>query len=161
MACALAGVSACHRKTDPAPAPAPAARVVVPVAAKKGPTVAEQTRGMVEAVSQGKSQLPVQLRFELAQRPAVGQSLDINVAILPDIDASGADLVVASGEGFTVAPGGGQFELGAIEVGGVYRRTVKVSPTAPGVLVLNLTVSLKHDEMTESRAFSVPLIVER
>jgi hypothetical protein len=51
--------------------------------------------------------------------------------------------------------------LGAVEVGGVYRQVVKVSPAAAGVLLLNLTVSLKHDEMTESRVFSIPLIVER
>jgi hypothetical protein len=36
-----------------------------------------------------------------------------------------------------------------------------VTPTADGVLLLGLTVSLKHDDMTESRAFSIPLIVER
>jgi len=36
-----------------------------------------------------------------------------------------------------------------------------VTPMADGVLLLSLTVSLKHDEMTESRAFSIPLIVER
>jgi hypothetical protein len=161
MACAVVGSSACHRDRDPAPPPVPAASVVLPVAVKRGPTAAEQTRGMVEAASQGKSQLPVQLKFELAQRPNVGQPLDINVAILPDIDASGADIVVAGGEDLNVAPGGNQFELGAVEVGGVYRRTVKVSPGAAGVLLLNLTVSLKHDEMTESRVFSIPLIVER
>jgi hypothetical protein len=43
----------------------------------------------------------------------------------------------------------------------VYRQSVKVTPTADGVLLLGLTVSLKHDEMIESRAFSIPLIVER
>ncbi len=160
MGCAVMGFSACHRDSEPAPPPVPVARVVVPVV-KKGPTAAEQTRGMVEAASQGKSQLPVQLKFELAQRPAVGQTVEINVAVLPDIDASGADIVVVGGDGLTVAPGGSQFELGAVEVGGVYRQSIKVNPAAAGVLLLNLTVSLKHDEMTESRAFSIPLIVER
>ncbi len=160
MACAVAAASGCHRNSD-APPPVPVARVLVPVAVKKGPSTAEQTRGMVEAASQGKSQLPVQLKFELGQRPSVGQTVDINVAVLPDIDASGADLVVVGGEGLTVAAGASQFELGAVEVGGVYRQVVKVSPAAAGVLLLNLTVSLKHDEMTESRAFSIPLIVER
>ena len=48
-----------------------------------------------------------------------------------------------------------------VEAGQVYRQSVKVTPTADGVLLLNLTVSLKHDEINESRAFSIPLIVER
>ena len=38
----------------------------------------------------------------------------------------------------------------------MYRQSVKVTPTAEGVLLLGLTVSLKHDEMTESRVFSIP-----
>jgi hypothetical protein len=36
-----------------------------------------------------------------------------------------------------------------------------VTATGDGVLLLGLTVSLKHDEMTDSRAFSIPLIVNR
>ena len=160
MACAVAAVSACHRNSDPPP-PAPVPRIVVPVAVKKGPTAAEQTKGMVEAASQGKSQLPVQLKFELAQRPSVGQTLDINIAVMPEIDASGADIVVAGGEGLTVAPGASQFELGGGRGGRGLPPEHQGEPGRGRVLLLNLTVSLKHDEMTESRAFSIPLIVER
>jgi hypothetical protein len=54
-----------------------------------------------------------------------------------------------------------QIDLPAIEAGQVYRQSVKVTPTEDGLLLLSLTVSLKHDETTESRAFSIPLIVER
>jgi hypothetical protein len=161
MACAVATLSACHRDSDPAPQAVPVPRAAVPVPVKKGPTAAELTKGMVEAASQGKSQLPVQLKFDLSQRPTVGQTLDINIAVMPQIDASGADIEVAGGEGLTVAPGANQLELAAVAAGEVYRQSIKVSPTAAGVLLLNLTVSLKHDEMIESRAFSIPLIVER
>jgi hypothetical protein len=43
----------------------------------------------------------------------------------------------------------------------VYRQSIQVTPTADGVLLLSLAISLKHDELTESRVFSIPLIVER
>jgi hypothetical protein len=36
-----------------------------------------------------------------------------------------------------------------------------VTPAVDGVLLLSLTVALKHDEISESRAFYIPLIVER
>jgi hypothetical protein len=36
---------------------------------------------------------------------------------------------------------------------------VTLTPTAEGVHLLGFTVSLKHDEITESRTFSVPIIV--
>ena len=162
MVCAVAAASACHRDSNPAPQPVPVPRVAVAVPVKKGPTAAELTKGMVEAASQGKSQLPVQLKFDLSQRPIVGQTVDINIAVMPQIDASGADIEVAGGEGLTVAARHeSDRNWPAVEAGEVYRQSIKVSPTAVGVLLLNLTVSLKHDEMTESRAFSIPLIVER
>jgi hypothetical protein len=157
--CTLAAVGACHRDSDAPPAPAPAPRATVPAVANKGPGAEQLTAGMVEAASQGKSQLPVKLKFELQTRPTLGQPLDIDIAVLPQIDGSPAGIQVAGGEGLTVVPGANQVDLPAVEAGHVYRQSVKVTPTADGVLVLNLTVSLKHDDMTESRAFSIPLIV--
>jgi hypothetical protein len=162
MLCALAAASACHKDsgtTPPPPTPKP--HISVPVVAKKGPSAAELTAGMVEAASQGKSQLPVDLKFDLKQRPTPGQALDIDIALIPQIDAGAADIQVTGGDGLTVAPGMNQIDLPAIEAGQVYRQSVKVTPTADGVLLLGLTISLKHDEMTESRGFSIPLIVER
>ena len=114
---------------------------------------------MVEAASQGKSQLPVKLKFDLQHRPTLGQPLDVNIAVLPQIDASLGGIQVAGGDGLTLVPGANQVDLPAIEAGQVYRQSIKLTPTADGVLLLSLTVSLKHDDVTESRAFSIPLIV--
>jgi hypothetical protein len=161
MLCALAAASACHKDPGTPPPPAPTPHISVPVVAKKGPSAAELTAGMVEAASQGKSQLPVELKFDLKQRPTQGRALDIDIALIPQIDAGAADIQVTGGDGLTVAPGTNRIDWPAVEAGQVYRQSVKLTPSAQGVLVLGLTVSLKHDEMIESRAFSIPLIVER
>jgi len=162
LLCALVATSACHKDPGtPPPPPTPKPHITVPVVAKKGPSAAELTAGMVEAASQGKSQLPVELKFDVKQRPTPGQAVDIDIALIPQIDGGAADIQLTGGEGLTVAPGTKQIGLPAVEAGQVYRQSVKVTPTADGVLLLNLTVTLKHDEMTESRAFSIPLIVER
>ena len=161
MLATLAVLSACHKDSGTAPQPVPAPHVSAPVVAKKGPSAADLTAGMVEAANQGKSQLPVELKFDLKQRPALGQALDIDIAVVPQIDASPANIQVTGGDGLTVAQGPNQIDFPAVEAGQVYRQSVKVTPTADGVLLLSLTVSLKHDEVTESRAFSIPLIVER
>jgi hypothetical protein len=161
MLCALAAIGACHRDSDTEPQPKPAPRVAAPPPVRKGPSAAELTAGMVEAAIQGKPQVPVLLKFDLAQRPIVGQTLDINLAVVPQIDASAVQIQVVGGDGLSVAAGTNQIDLPAVEAGQVYRQTVKVSPTAEGVLLLNLTLSLKHDEITESQAFSIPLIAIR
>jgi hypothetical protein len=158
LLCNLAAFSACHRSSD-APVPAPQPTVAVPAVVKKGPGADQLTAGMVEAVSQGKSQLPIKLKFELRQRPALAQALDINIAVLPQIDAELAGIQVSSGDGLTVPSAANQLDPAAVQAGQVYRHDIRVTPTAEGVLLLNLTVSLKHDDMTESRAFSIPVIV--
>jgi hypothetical protein len=43
----------------------------------------------------------------------------------------------------------------------VYHQSIEVTPATEGVLLLGLTVSLKQGDMTDSRVFSIPLIVER
>jgi hypothetical protein len=159
--CTLLLIGACHRDSGtPPPTAAPTPHIRVPVV-KKGPTAAELTAGMVEAAGQGKSDVGVQLKFELQQRPTVGRPLDINVAVLPQIDANAADLQVTGGDGLTVAAGAAHFDLAAVESGQAYRQSFTVTPGVEGVLLLGLTVSLKHDDTTDTRAFSIPLIVER
>lgn len=158
LLCALAAIGACHRGSD-APAPAPQPTVAMPAVAKRGPGAEQLTAGMVEAVSQGKSQLPVKLKFELRQRPTLAQPLDIDIAVLPQIDAQASGIQVTGGDGLTVPAVANQLDSTAVQAGEVYRHDIRVTPTAEGVLLLNLTVSLKHDDMTESRAFSIPVIV--
>jgi len=105
-------LSACHKDSGPPPQPAPQPRVSsAPVIAKKGPSAADLTAGMVEAASQGKSQLPVELKFDLKQRPALGQALDIDIAVVPQIDASPANIQVTGGDGLTVAQGPNQIDF--------------------------------------------------
>jgi hypothetical protein len=158
---AAAMVSACHKDEGGAAAPAVQVKPKAPVAPKPGPSVAEQTADMVEAAAQGKSQLPVQLKFELKQRPKMGQALDINLALIPQIDASPAIIKVTGGDGLTVPSEAAEFSIPAAAAGEIYRQTVKVTPDAEGVLLLGVTVSLKHDELTDLKSFSIPLIADR
>lgn len=160
--CSAALFGACHRDsgTPPPSAPPPTPHIRVPVV-NKGPTAADQTAGMVQAASQGKSELAVELKFELQRRPTVGQPLDINIAVLPQINADPAEIQVTGGDGLTVAPGASHFNLAAVEAGQVYRQSLTVTPSTDGVVLLSLTVALKHGDQADTRVFSIPLIVER
>jgi len=158
---AAAMLSACHKDDGSAAAPAAPVKPRLPVAARAGPTVAQQTANMVEAAAQGKSQLPVQLKFELTQRPKMGQVLEINLALIPQIDGTPAIIKVIGGDGLTVPSETSEFNIPAAAAGEIYRQTVNVTPDAEGVLLLGVTVSLKHDELTDLKTFSIPLIADR
>ncbi|MEO7207745.1 MAG: hypothetical protein ABI356_06060 [Steroidobacteraceae bacterium] len=165
MLCAVAAlaVAACNKDSGSTPAPNAAAHVKPrsTVAPKPGATAAEQTAGMVQAASQGKSTVPVELKFDIAQRPKVGQPLDINLALIAQIAASPATIQVNGADDVSVAASAHQFDIPSEEPGEVYRETVSVTPNAEGVVLLGVTVTLKHDEIIDQRFFSIPLIAER
>jgi hypothetical protein len=163
LLCVTVAVAACNRDSGSAPAANAVSHIKpkAPVAPKPGATAAEQTAGMVQAASQGKSSVPVELKFDIAQRPKVGQPLDINLALIAQITASPATIQVTGADDISVAPGANQFDIPAEEAGEVYRETVNVTPNAEGVVLLGVTVSLKHDETVEQRVFSIPIIAER
>jgi hypothetical protein len=163
MLVCVAALCACHGDggTPATPNAAPSTQVKTAPPVKKGPSAADQTAGMVEAASQGKSTVPVELKFDLPQKPQLGKALQVDIAVMPQIAASPAAIQITGAEGLEVASDTSKIEIPNVESGEVYRQSLKVTPTVDGVLLLGLTVSLKHDEIIESRGFSIPLIVDR
>jgi ethanolamine ammonia-lyase small subunit len=160
LLCAVAALGACHGDSSQSPSGKAAPAKHASAAAKKGPTPEELTAGMVQAVTQGKSQVPVTVKFDLLQRPAVGQALDIDIAMLPQITADQATVQVSASDGLNVAADSRQIDFAAVEATQVYRHKISVTPTAAGVYFVDFAVTLAHDAISESRSFSVPIIVE-
>ncbi len=153
--CTIIAVTACGGGTSQPTAGKPAVHIKAPVTSvKKGPSVDEQTVGMVEAASPGKSLVPVALKFELAARPVVGAALDVNIALVSQVAATAAAIQATASDGLDLPAGAGDMTFPALEAAQVYRRTLTVTPMAAGVLFLSFAVTLKHDEITETRAFS-------
>ena len=152
-------LGACNGDAKQMPVPTPAAPVNKPAAVQRGPTPAEQTAGMVEAATIGKSTVPVALKFDLSARPTVGQPLEVVVAVMPQIEAAAATLQVVGSDGLQLAEGNTPIEIAPADPSRVYRETLKMTPTVEGVQLLNLSVALKHDDIVETRAFSLPVIV--
>jgi hypothetical protein len=157
--CALAVLSGCQKESGTAPAAAKKAHERADMSGKQGPTQEEMTAGMVEAVTQGKSQAPVSMKFDLPSRPVEGQPVEVAIALLPQIAADKATVNVTGSEGLQLASEDNQFEFPAVDPAQVYRHNVKVTAAAEGVYLLTLNVTLKHDPLDDIRVFSVPIIV--
>ena len=156
---AIAGLAACHRHPGNAPAaPAKPQAGVQAVAQNQGSNPQESTAGMVEAVTQGKaSQAPIELKFDLLERPVQGQPFEVAIALLPQMAARSVTVAVTGSDGLKIDPG--DFEFPAIEAAQVYRHSIKVTPTTEGFYLLTLSVSLLHDQTSDSHVFSVPILV--
>jgi hypothetical protein len=162
LLCAAAAVSACHKDSSANPAVQAAQPFAkAPAVPRKGPTVAELTAGMVEAAAQGKSQAPVALKFELVQRPKVGQAVEINLALIPQVTAGPVTMKVSSTDPLTLAADSNEFDFPEILAGEVYKSKLNVTPTGEGVLLIGVTVTVKHDELTDAKVFSIPIIADR
>jgi hypothetical protein len=157
--CAVALLTACHGDSSQTPAPKRILHAPAPAVAKHGANAQELTAGMVEAVSIGNTQVPVKVKFDLAQRPVVGKPLEIAIAVMPEINAGSATVHITGSDGLELASGNGLTEIPSVEAAAVYRQSVELTPTADGVQLMEVSVALKHDEITETRAFSIPLIV--
>ncbi len=160
LLCLLATLTACHGDSGEAPkaaaaAPKAAATVLKPT---PGPTAAEQTAGMVEASALGKSQLPVQLKFDLSERPVRGRPLTIALAVLPQLSADQASLEVSGSEALQVASPGTR-SLGALEPAQVVRQSLHLTAAQDGIQLLEVKLTVHHDEQSETREFAIPLII--
>ncbi len=156
--CLACAASACHGGSHPsAGAGSPGARK--PDAAAAGPTIAAQTVGMVEAPGSHKSTVQVALKFALAQAPVVGTPLAIDLAVIPRITADAATITVAPSPAFGVAPSGRTTTWAPVDPTKAYHHRVTVTPAEEGVGELDVAVSLRHDGISETRDFSLPLIV--
>jgi hypothetical protein len=159
---ALGGIlllAACHGDSTDAPLPSkPAPQKKAALPAKRGPSPEELTAGMVEAVPLGKSTLPMSVKFDVTDRPVVGQPLEVAIALIAQVSGS-ASVQVTSTEGLKIAPGFGPIDIAAVDPTQAYRVSIPTTPAADGIQQLTLNVSLTHDDTTEARSFSVPIIV--
>lgn len=159
--CCCGWLAACSQEASPPSSVATTPRIKAPAPARKGPSAEEQTVGMSAAPTTGKAPLPADLKFELAERPKIGQVLEINLALLPKFDGGPATIQVSGSPGLDAPQGDIPFEVPEVAAGEVYRHTLHLTPTTDGVLLVYITVSLKHDEVSDSQVFSLPIIVDR
>ena len=130
-------------------------------AVRKAPNpTAALSRHMVSAVPANKpAAVPVQVRFELRERPSVAQPLDIDLVIIPMSAAidrvsgtvatdDGLDLV----EGAQIAPTERPAEGVPLDY------SVKVLPRHDGIFTFNAVVKVDSGGQTSTETFSMPVI---
>jgi hypothetical protein len=123
-------------------------------------TTDELLRSMVSAVAaKHPSPTPIQVKFDLRDRPRVGQPVDVDLAIVP-MSAS-VDRVsgkVVGEEGLEVVDGA---QIAATEhpvEGAPIRQAVKVVPKQEGVFTIHALVTVEAGSETSSETYAIPLI---
>jgi len=120
----------------------------------------EISRNMVSAVASNKpSTLPVQVKFELRDRPDVGQPVALDLAIVP-MSAS-VDRVfgkVEGEDGLELVEGA---EIAASDrppEGVPIRHSVKVLPKRAGIFTVRASLTVDAAGVASTESYSIPLI---
>jgi hypothetical protein len=148
-------VAACGRgKEETANAPAE------PTADTAAPAVVEnpEDKRLANAVATGKTAAPVDLKYDVLAKPAVGQPFEIELVFLPRLAANVLEVEVTGIPGLTIVSGGAvKFE--GITAGERYATKVLAQGEANGLFYANVVVRMITDVQIEARTFSVPVAV--
>lgn len=116
---------------------------------------------MVTAVAPGKQAAPVEMKFDVARRPQVGQPLAITVAAIvraPNVED--LQVLFQSTDGIEVTAGAESRPLQQPKEGDALSHTVTVTPTREGVLYVSAVALVTiGDTGSLARAFAIPVIV--
>jgi hypothetical protein len=118
------------------------------------------SRNMVTAVASTKpSAVPLQVKFELRGRPAVGQPVDIDLAIVPisgNVDRVSGK--VEGEDGLELVEGGDIDASDRPTEGVPIRHAVKVLPKHEGIFTVRAVLTVNASGAASTESYSMPLI---
>jgi hypothetical protein len=131
-----------------------------PVTRKSVNATDELLRNMVSAVAANKpSSTPIQVKFDLRDRPQVGQPADVDLAIVPmSASVDRVSGTVAGEEGLEIVDGA---QIAATEhpaEGSPIRQSVKILPKQPGIFTVHALVTVEAAGQTTTETYAIPLI---
>lgn len=153
-ACALAVLAACGSSKTPES----------PVTHQKAAQAAGRESGsashadLVAAVSSGKEGVPVQVQFELRQRPEVGRPAELDVEITPTAPLGRLLTSFHAEDGLTIQDGGAAKESDRPEPGVPLSQTLTIVPQRDGIFYVSTTVLVDSGAESVARTFTIPVI---
>jgi hypothetical protein len=113
---------------------------------------------MVSAVSASKAPGAIDLRFRLSSKPAVGQPVDIELALTPTVELESLFARFRPSDGLELTKGAETLHYNHPAVGTGLSHTVTVVPKSDGIF--NVTATVLTDSSTDSIAstYTIPLI---
>jgi hypothetical protein len=128
---------------------------VKPAKLKAGPAGED---ALANAVVVGKAVAPVMLKYDLAVKPEAGQPFEIALTFLPRQVADALEADVSGMSGLTIE-NGGTIRFEGVENNGRYVAKVLANADAQGLYYIGIVARMVTKVQTESRSFSIPVVV--
>ena len=114
--------------------------------------------GLANAVAVGKTAAAVDLKYNLTARPAIGQPFEVELVFVPRVAADALEVQATGMPGLVVA-GGAAAKFDQVVADEKYAAKVLLQVAEPGLYYVGITAKLVNKVQTDSRTFSVPIVV--
>lgn len=109
-------------------------------------------------VATGKSAAAVDLKYDIAAKPAVGAPFEVELTFLPRVSADALEVEISAIEGLTLV-GNSQVKFDNVQAGERYTTKVLVQSGTAGMYYIGVAAKMTTKVQTEARSFSVPIVV--
>lgn len=118
----------------------------------------EKQSRLAQAVADGKTTAPVDMKYDVLSKPAVGQPFEVELAFEPRLPADTLDVEVTEAPGLVLV-GEKTARFAPVESGQTYTARVLVQGDSPGLFYIGVVARMSTQVQTESRAFALPLVI--
>jgi hypothetical protein len=158
----LAGVfvTACGGGKDEAAAVAQAEKAKVSkTAAVTPPANADEKHArLASAVVDGKTTAPVDMKYDVLAKPALGQPFEIEMTFNTRLPADKLETEITEAPGLTIV-GEKTATFSPVEPGQLYSSKVLVTGDNPGLYYIGVIAKVSTKVQTETRAFAIPVVI--
>ena len=140
---------------SPGEAPAPAGGVPRQATSK----VAGLPADMVAAVSAGRSSSVISVHFALGKVPSVGNSLPVEIAIVPHQEFTSIEAHFEARDGLVLSSGDSLGPVGDAAAEQVIKHQLVLLPARDGVYMVTASIETQGADGAVTRIFSIPVIV--
>jgi hypothetical protein len=159
LSLAAAIAAGCGGKSDEeAAAKATKAKAAAQQSADKAAALTGDDRLANAVVATGKSSAPVDLKYDIAVKPDVGQPFEVELTFLPRLAADSLDVEFSAVDGLTLV-GGDAIRFENVQAGERYTAKVLAQSEAAGMYYIGVSAKMSTKVQSEVRGFSVPIYV--
>jgi hypothetical protein len=118
----------------------------------------DPTAKMARAVTVGKSNTPVNLKYEILNKPIVDTPVEIELAVIPTFGADSMTLEFAGSEGLTLSADSAP-QIQVVKAAQVERVKFSVQAKQATVFYVTVTATIYTAGSGSARTFAVPIIM--
>ena len=122
------------------------------------PIPVDPTAKMARAVTVGKSNVPVELKYEIAGKPIVGQPVEMEFAFVPKQGADSMGMAFVPSAGLTLSADGVP-NLEVVKPGQPHHVKISAMADKADVFYVTVTATLYVAGTSSIRTFAIPLIL--